>query len=59
MHDHVTSDLGDRLGSKVYVAMEQLETIDPVFLAKLQDLQAQLEKYAWQIYLLTSAAKHS
>jgi len=49
VHDHVTSDLGDRLGSKVYVAMEQLETIDPVFLAKLQDLQAQLEKYAWQI----------
>jgi DNA-binding ferritin-like protein len=34
-------------GSKVYAAMEQLE--DQVFLAKLQDLQAQLEKYAWQI----------
>jgi starvation-inducible DNA-binding protein len=36
-------------GSKVYATMEQLEQVDPVFLAKLQDLQAQLEKYAWQI----------
>lgn len=50
---------------EVYATMEQLEQVDPVFLAKLQrdnsahslrnpsdwfkDLQAQLEKYAWQI----------
>lgn len=36
-------------GSKAYEAMERLHQIDPVFQARLQDLQAQLEKYAWQI----------
>lgn len=35
--------------SRAYEAMNRLERIDPVFLARLQDLQAQLEKYAWQI----------
>ena len=35
--------------SRAYEVMNRLERLDPVILARLQDLQAQLEKYAWQI----------
>ena len=38
-----------RLGAALYEAMDQIKEVDPVFLAKFQDWQAQMEKQIWQI----------
>lgn len=45
----VIDGLGQKVGSRVYVALDSLVSPDQVFHARLQDLQADLEKLLWKI----------